>query len=446
MATHIQIGDVSPRIQYTADGTQTEFTYPFAVFRAADLEAYFDDTRQSTGYVVTGAGDSAGGTVTFTNAPTGGVIVTLARRLIIERLTDFQESGEFRSKVLNDELDYLTAAVQQVAHDQRRSAQVSLTETTDINVTLPAPQVNRALVWNGAANGFANGPTIDEISSAQSYAVSAQGAAVAAAAAQVSAASSATTATSAAQAAVTAAASNMYASNASMSASFSVLPTDDGKQFLIDTSAGNVTVTLPEGATAGDGFRVALAKTSADNNAVLVIVSGTDTINGGATWQFSVPHGQSVIALDTTPSPDTWFAAGIGLVAPIGISDIHENAKPYDIAFVAGFDSTMTAEAIAVQTYAEMVMCRSGIFIGEAGYLDTASVGTAAIFDILKNGMSIYTVLPQFAATSNMLAAGTLKVDGSQNFVAGDRITFKVTQTGTSPGKGMRVTVKGIIA
>ncbi|MFC1674203.1 hypothetical protein ACFL12_08775, partial [Pseudomonadota bacterium] len=250
-----------------------------------------------------------------------------------------------------------------------------------------------------------------------------------------------------ATAAATAAASNMYASNENKSADFSVLATDDGKQFLIDTTAGSVTVTLPEGTTATDGFRIALGKTSADNNAVTVDGVGTDTINGGASWQFSVPHGQSVITLDTTPAPDTWFAAGVGLVAPIGVADIHENAKPYDIAFAAGYDTTMIAENVATQTYGELVMTRSGSFTGEAGYLDTVPTGTALIVDVEKNGASIYTTKPQFAVSTSTLTAGTLKTDGTEDFVSGDCITFKVTQIGsTAAGAGLRFTTKGVIS
>ncbi|HEC91307.1 MAG TPA: hydrolase, partial [Alphaproteobacteria bacterium] len=101
MATHIQIGDISPRIQYTADGVQTAFTYPFPIFTDADVRVYEDAVLKTltTDYAVTGAGNSAGGLVTFTVAPAVAVVITLKRALAIKRTTDFQESGEFRAKV-----------------------------------------------------------------------------------------------------------------------------------------------------------------------------------------------------------------------------------------------------------------------------------------------------------------------------------------------------------
>jgi len=70
MAEHIQIGDVSPRIQYAGDGAQSVFTYPFPIFEDGDLEVYEDAVIKvlSSDYTVQGVGDSAGGTVTFTAA------------------------------------------------------------------------------------------------------------------------------------------------------------------------------------------------------------------------------------------------------------------------------------------------------------------------------------------------------------------------------------------
>ncbi|PIW30501.1 MAG: hypothetical protein COW30_02120 [Rhodospirillales bacterium CG15_BIG_FIL_POST_REV_8_21_14_020_66_15] len=136
MADHIQIGDITPRKRYVADGTQTLFTYPFPIFKAADLEVYLDDALQATGYSVTGAGEDLGGEVAFDAAPAAGVAVTLRRRLTVARQSDFQESGAFRARVINDELDFLTAALQQVADDTRRSLQLSATDP-DAVLTLP---------------------------------------------------------------------------------------------------------------------------------------------------------------------------------------------------------------------------------------------------------------------------------------------------------------------
>jgi|LWDU01.1.fsa_nt_gi hypothetical protein len=113
----------------------------------------------------------------------------------------------------------------------------------------------------------------------------------------------------------------------------------------------------------------------------------------------------------------------------------------YDTSFAAGFDSDMLPEDLTLDgIYGEMVMSRSGQFIGEAGYIDNAPSGTALIVDVLKNGTTIYSSRPQFL-NSNTMSSGTLNVT---SFSSGDRITLKVIQIGSSTvGKGLRFTLNG---
>lgn len=111
---HIKIPDIEPIVRYTAGGTQTVFTYPFPVFASEDLAVYLDGAKQSSGFTISGAGETAGGTVTFDSAPVNGTVVTLSRELSIERITDFLEGGDFSAASINNELDYLIAALQQV--------------------------------------------------------------------------------------------------------------------------------------------------------------------------------------------------------------------------------------------------------------------------------------------------------------------------------------------
>ena len=82
---HIDIPAVSPRVQYVADGAQTDFVYPFPVFGAEDLAVMTGAAVLTGGYTVLGAGDSAGGTVRFLEPPAIGTIVTLRRALAIQR-------------------------------------------------------------------------------------------------------------------------------------------------------------------------------------------------------------------------------------------------------------------------------------------------------------------------------------------------------------------------
>ena len=92
MAEHIVIGDVAPRVQYVASGAQGAFTYPFPIFKPSDIEVFLDGLRQVSGFTVTGAGQSSGGTVAFATAPQAGAVVTLRRRLALQRMSDFLAS------------------------------------------------------------------------------------------------------------------------------------------------------------------------------------------------------------------------------------------------------------------------------------------------------------------------------------------------------------------
>ena len=114
---------------------------------------------------------------------------------------------------------------------------------------------------------------------------------------------------------------------------------------------------------------------------------------------------------------------------------------PYDMSWIAGYDSNWVSEDITVRTYGESIMPRSGEFIGEVGFVATGSTGAIIIVDVFKNGTTIYaTTKPQFPTGTAWMTAGVLS---TTTFVAGDRITFKVTQVGsTVAGKGLRFNLK----
>ena len=115
-------------------------------------------------------------------------------------------------------------------------------------------------------------------------------------------------------------------------------------------------------------------------------------------------------------------------------------STPYDISFIAGYDSATAGADIIVQTYGEMVMARTGTFEGEVGFIDTVCTGAAVIVDVEKNGTTIYSTKPQFAVSTATMSAGVISTSA---FASGDRLTFKVTQIGsTVAGKGLRFMLK----
>ena len=117
------IQDISPRVQFTAAGGQTVFSFPFPFFVDGDLRIFVGDSEQTlaTHYTVTGAGSDDGGEVTFLSGLTAGDLVTIFRDTAIERRTDFQFLGALPSTSINRDLDRLTIIAQEQAERSGRS-------------------------------------------------------------------------------------------------------------------------------------------------------------------------------------------------------------------------------------------------------------------------------------------------------------------------------------
>ncbi|MEI8393344.1 MAG: glycosyl hydrolase family 28-related protein [Rhodospirillaceae bacterium] len=152
MTEHLKMARGIPRVRYVADGHQTVFAYSFPIFASEDLEVFLNAALQLTGFTVSGSGASIGGSVTFTTAPGPGVAVTLSRRVPIERVTDFQESGPLSALALNTELDTLTACLQQVAADQ-----ANMLHYADTDLPASAELPGRALRANRLLSFDSNG-------------------------------------------------------------------------------------------------------------------------------------------------------------------------------------------------------------------------------------------------------------------------------------------------
>lgn len=153
---HIQMPDIPPIVRYLADGVETVFTYPFPVFASEDLKVYLNGAPQISGFDIAGAGDTAGGSVTFDIAPAEDVIVTLSRELPLERLTDFLEGGDFSAQAINTELDFLVAAIQQIARENDVMLKYGDHEAPGSS-ELPAKNIrkNKALGFDGNGNPIA---------------------------------------------------------------------------------------------------------------------------------------------------------------------------------------------------------------------------------------------------------------------------------------------------
>lgn len=119
-------------------------------------------------------------------------------------------------------------------------------------------------------------------------------------------------------------------------------------------------------------------------------------------------------------------------------------SKPgFDIPFLAGFNSDFSGLDLAVQIYDRRILARAITIQGlVTDALGLASTGAAIIFDILKNGVSIFTTKPQFAAGATLLTPGVLDA-AKTACVAGDVLAFAVIQVGaTIRGQKLTATLK----
>jgi len=156
MPEHVKVPDIVPIVRYVTNGTQTTFSYPFPIFASEDLAVYIDGAKQSSGFAIAGAGNTSGGDVNFDTAPTMDSIITLARELPIERITDYLEGGDFSAQSINNELDYVIAALQQVNRENDLMLRYSDHETPS-NAELPSrvQRANKGLGFDGNGNPIA---------------------------------------------------------------------------------------------------------------------------------------------------------------------------------------------------------------------------------------------------------------------------------------------------
>jgi hypothetical protein len=129
--SHIKINDSQPRVSHTADGVATAFAAPFPFLSGSDLSVWVDSLLMANGtnYLVTGAGESAGGSVAFVTAPVAGSTIVVARQMGIARTSDFLAGSAMRAAALNTELDRLTMVSQELEAADERALRASSHDT-----------------------------------------------------------------------------------------------------------------------------------------------------------------------------------------------------------------------------------------------------------------------------------------------------------------------------
>jgi hypothetical protein len=150
------VTNTTARNQYTATAGQTVFAYTFEVYNKNDLVVLQNDTTlaEGTNYTVSGVGSDSGGNITLTVGATAGDIITVYRDMALERLTDYQNSGDFLAAEVNEDFDRLWLAVQQGAVDSDRAIVKPVTDLESLNTVLPvaSSRANKFLSFDSNGN------------------------------------------------------------------------------------------------------------------------------------------------------------------------------------------------------------------------------------------------------------------------------------------------------
>jgi len=147
-----QVVDQVPRIQYTATASQTIFPYGFLIFVDADITVEQNGTIISA-YTVTGATNTAGGSVILTTGATVGDIITVYRSQGFDRETDYQASGDFLAETVNDDFNRIILMLQQNRENLARTLQYGVDDLPGSS-SLPAlaDRIDKMLGFDASGN------------------------------------------------------------------------------------------------------------------------------------------------------------------------------------------------------------------------------------------------------------------------------------------------------
>lgn len=309
------ISSTANRIQYTAGGSTTEFAFPYLFYDESHLVVYLTDlsdvsTKQTLGtdYTVTGAGEDAGGEVTFTTAPTSGYVVTIYRSVPLTQTMDLVDGEGFEADTLEQAFDMNVMAIQQLQDSLDRAVILSVTSTesapdpeeyiTELNTIVANAQT---YANNASASATAAASSATAASTAQTASEAAQTAAETAQTGAETAQTGAETAKTNAQAAQTAAETAQTAAETA------------------ETAAASSATAAAASATEADGYKDT-AYTYAQS-AFTYKASAESARDNALTYQNAALASQTAAATSETnaSTSETNAAASATLAASYGI-------------------------------------------------------------------------------------------------------------------------------
>lgn len=160
------ISDVTRRIVYSGSAGTGPYSFAFEVLEQTDIAVYKNTTLLTitTDYTVTINVDGTG-SITLVVAATGADQITIVGDRAVARSTDFVTGGDLFANSLNDEFDSLVIFTQQVKETADRGLKASITDPTDVNMTLPGKddRKGKVLAFDSTSGDPVSGPALDSM-------------------------------------------------------------------------------------------------------------------------------------------------------------------------------------------------------------------------------------------------------------------------------------------
>jgi len=155
------VSSTTVKNSYSGNGSTTEFAYTFKIFADSDLQVIIrsaagtETTKTlTTHYTVAGAGDTSGGSITFTagNIPTATQTVLVRREVPQTQAIDYIANDPFPAESHEEGLDRSAMNVQQLQEEVDRSIKLSRTNTmTSTEFTVGATdRANKILAFDAS--------------------------------------------------------------------------------------------------------------------------------------------------------------------------------------------------------------------------------------------------------------------------------------------------------
>ena len=157
--------------KYTGNGSTTEFSFNWKIFTESDITVTLEkistgvQTTLTYGTDYTVAFNEVGGHITCTTAPTSEYYLIITRNVSDYQSKKYSTSTGFQGSEIENSFDKVSCNLQELDYTLQRSIKVAI-GSSNLDMTLPAPQAGKTLKWNNEETGLENSTIdVDELES-----------------------------------------------------------------------------------------------------------------------------------------------------------------------------------------------------------------------------------------------------------------------------------------